>query len=504
MKNSFMFLIAISMILLASCFYTPTPAAFGSTGLDIPSDKSVPYVIEYYMLANSASYEVEDIMNEINKIILPKFNATININMIDWGNWFPKINGDIRAGKKVDIVFTADWFQYMDSIASGYFLPLNDLLDQYGPQTRAQLGETFITGCQVNGVLYGIPTDKELAVNGGFVYNKTLLEKYGLEVETSWKSLRDWEPILKVIKENEPDICPVIMEGDWFHHNYIGFLPCELVFDGNKNDDTIQWIYDYPWYMDELRTIRDFFLKGYIPAEMSWMSEADMRDWSNNRILKGDFFLLSVPLKPGKGKSTELIAPLINSGIEYDEIETYPLMVNTRHCGGSMLAIPVTSKDPVKAMQFINEMHTNPDVTNLLAWGIEGKQYTVVSENPKRVKPMENSSWTSAVLVWTLGNVFNVYLSDVEPEDKYVMLAATKEGVQEHIANGFRFDPREYQSIITTIKAVMDEYVIPIRVGAIDPDEGVAALRAEIDAAGFQELKAAVIEKFQKWLTTKQ
>jgi putative aldouronate transport system substrate-binding protein len=323
------------------------------------------------------------------------------------------------------------------------------------------------------------------------------LDKHGLKVNTNWKSLRDWEPLLSVIKDKEPDICPLLTDGFWNHLNPVTNYPCDLVFDGNANDAVIKWIYDFPWYMHELRTIRSFYLKGYIPE--ATLHEA-RKDWTSIHISRGNFFLFTEALKPAKGKSTELMAALSDPGIIYDEFETYPYMVDTRHVGGSMLAIPKTSENPVKAMQFINEMHVNPELTNLLAWGIEGKQYTVVSENPKRVKPIENNSWSPSVLVWTLGNQFNVHLSELEPEDKYIQLAATKVGVPEHISNGYRFDPAEYQDIITIIKNIHEEYSLPIRLGVMDPDKGVAALRAEIDKAGFQEVKAAVIADFQRWL----
>ena len=469
----------------------------GDIGTPAATEAPEPYVIDYYMLANTTSYEVDNIMNEINKIILPKFNSTVKITMITWDDWFTKVNSDIRAGEKVDIIFTADWWQYMNSIANGYLQPLDGLLDQYGAGAKALLGEAFITGCQVGGVLYGVPTNKELSACGGFVYNKTLLDKYGLEVDVNWKSFRDWEPLLEVIKENEPDVVPLITRDNWHHMNTSTNLPCELIWGPELDDADIAWIYDHPWYMDELRVARDFYNKGYI-VENNLSDPID--EWVNMRIVQGNFFLVSEALKPGKGKSTELMASLVNPEIEYDEFETYPYMVRTLSCGGSMLAIPSTSGDPAKAMQFINEMHTNPDLTNLLAWGIEGRQYNVVSENPKRVQPIENDSWIGSVLVWTLGNQFNVYLSDIEPEDKYTLMAATKEGIPSHISNGYRFDVSEYQDKISLLENIMYGYRIPLRVGAVDPDATVAAMLKELEALGFQELKRDIIEDFDKWL----
>ena len=462
-----------------------------------------PYVIDYYMLANSVSSDAGPISEEINKIIQPKFNATLNITMLTWGDWFTKTQAALAAGEKVDLLFTADWYQYMTSIANNNLMPLNDLLAKYAPDTVAQLGETFIKGSQFNNINYAVPTDKELAVNGGFCWNKTLADKYGLKVDPTWKSVKDWEPLLKTIKENEPNVIPYLTDGNLYHLNYISYVGCDLAWDGNKpTDPTLQWIYDYPEYLNEIRVMQDFYNKGYIPKDST---SAATNDWMSKHLIQGDFFMSTQPLKPGKGKSGELMAAMSDHSIQLDEYETYPLLVNTTHCGGSMLAIPNTSKDPARAMMFINEMHTNPDVTNLLAWGIEGKDYTVVqADNPKRVKPVDGNTWTPAVLVWTLGNVYNVWLSDVEPEDKYPLLAQTKKGIPQHIANGYRFNVEKYQDQMTAIATVTDQYNTPIRVGAMDLDKTLPEYKAAMDAAGFQTFKDAAVQDFQAWLATQK
>lgn len=52
-----------------------------------------------------------------------------------------------------------------------------------------------------------------------------------------------------------------------------------------------------------------------------------------------------------------------------------------------MLAISTTSEDPARAMMFINLLHTDPYLNNLLNYGIEGKHYLKVNENV--IKPTE-------------------------------------------------------------------------------------------------------------------
>jgi putative aldouronate transport system substrate-binding protein len=457
-----------------------------------------PYVIDYLMLTNSVSTEIPAVTAEINRIIQPKFNATLNLTMLDWGSWFTVVNTMLNAGEKADIMFTADWWQFAEGIANNYFTPLNDLLATYAPQVVSQLGPAFINGSQVNGINYGVPTDKELAVNGGFMWNKALADKHGLVPNPNWKSYRDWEPFLEIIKENEPShIVPLLTDGATYHLNTISYISCDIGWNANNpNDPTLFWMWEAPFYTNELHVMRDLYQKGYIPRD----AVTGDNDWYNNYLTTGNFFVVNQPLKPGKGKSTELMSAAL-PGVEYDEFETYPLLVNTTHCGGSMLAIPSTSQDPARAMMFINEMHTNPELNNLLAWGVEGLTYEVVQTSPvKLVRAIDGNSWTGAVLTWTLGNFFSIYLADHEPLDKYELLAATKVGIPGHVANGYRFDPANWLDTITACNNAMEEFARPLRVGAIDTDEGLANLISAAENAGFRAYFDAVKADLQAWL----
>jgi len=460
------------------------------------ADELDPYVIEFWTLTNSVSAERALVEQAINEIIQPKFNATINITMIPWGDWWTQVSL-LNAGEKVDLLFTADWWQYMEGIANNYFLPLNDLVAEYAPEIPEKLGPAFIEGTQVRGINYGIPTNKEMAVNGGFLYNKTLADKYDLVPDPSWTSYRDWIPFLQVIAENEPDVIPVLADGNWYHLNWVSYLPGDIGWQDIENDDPeLRWAWETEYYIEELRAARELYELGLIPADAI---TAD-HDYNNRYLQMGDFFLTTQPLKPGKGKATELMSQMITAGIEYDELETFPLIGTTNHSGGSMYAIASTSDDPARAMMFLNEMHTNPDIVNLLVWGIEGLTYEVVQEEPvKLVRSIEGNTWTSAMNGWMIGDFFSIHLAEFEPLDKYDLLRATKE-VPSHIANGYRFDTADWLDTVTAINNALEEFGEPLRVGAVDVDEGLAAIIAAAEAAGFREYFAAVQADYQAWL----
>ena len=481
--------LAVAMIMLLAAI----PFA-GSSAADLD-----PYVIDFWMLVGSVSSEKAMIEAEINKIIEPKFNATINITMVDWDNWWTQVSL-LNAGEKVDLLFTADWWQYTEGIANNYFLPLNDLIAEYAPEVPGKLGDAFINGTQVNGINYGIPTNKELAVNGGFMWNKTLADKYDLVPDPSWRSHKDWEPFLEIIAENEPDVIPILTPGGWAHMDWVDYIPCHIGWQDIGNDDPeLRFRWETEYYIEELRAVREMYEKGYFPADAAIANS----EYFNKHVQLGDFFLTTQPLKPGKGKSTELMSQLLTPGIEYDEFETFPLVGTTNHTGGSMYAIASTSDDPARAMMFLNEMHTNPDIVNLLVWGIEGLTYEVVEEEPvKIVRSVPGNTWTPNVYGWMIGDYYSIYLAEGEPLDKYDLLRATKECTS-HIANGYRFDTEPWLDTITAVLDVLDEYEKPLLAGALDVDEGLAALIAAVEAAGFREYFAAVQADYEAWLAAK-
>ena len=55
-----------------------------------------------------------------------------------------------------------------------------------------------------------------------------------------------------------------------------------------------------------------------------------------------------------------------------------------------MWSIGSTSERPDKAMKVLNEMYTNPELANLLTYGIEGKTYQVLDREQKIIGFPEN------------------------------------------------------------------------------------------------------------------
>lgn len=519
-KTMLVLLLALTLILTSVIGCSPTaqetgddvstPATEDETPADDPADDDTegpvaadlePYELTYYMLVNSITPDLDMVMEKVDPIVESEINATVDLVMLDWGTWEERFNTAINAGEKIDIAFTADWYGYLDSVANNFFLPLNDpednLLEKYAPKVIEQLGEGFVIGSQINGVNYGVPTDKEFAVNGGFVWNKDLADKYNLDM-SSVESVEDLEPMLKVIKENEPNVIPYLVEqgGGMYTIPSVDFFKGLGVSYDDLEDTEIKWYWEREDVLAMARTHQKYYKEGYIHKEAYTENNR-----YNDHLLEGDFFVTQQPLKPFKGKSNELMSAAGNK-FQLDEKEITPYVAVSVHAGGSMLAIPRTSENPERAMMFINMMHTNKELVNLLVWGIEGVHHEVVQEEPKLVKAVEGNTWTTSILPWTIGNVFNHWLGDHEDPNKHEGFRITKEEAPKHITLGYRFlHAADYQAEAAAYDNAMAEFSWIMGTGAVNDFDATHAKMVEaVEAAGLRKIQEAMQEDLNAWL----
>jgi putative aldouronate transport system substrate-binding protein len=391
-------------------------------------------------------------------------------------------------------VFTADWYGYSRDVAAGLFSPLNDLLAQYAPETVVSLGEQFVKGSQIDGVNYGVPTEKELLVPGGLVFNKDLVDKYGFDI-TKVKTEADLEPMLQRIKENEPNIIPYLFDGNAYNLAY--YSPAADFGDAIVNDDgqdsTVVWRFAQPGFVDHLKLMRKWYQAGYIHPDTGLDSFK-----YTDRIIAPGYFCAPQPLKGNNIKADEL-AGQSNGTLKLVEQRTANMFTHSGECGGSMLAIPVTSKDPARAMMFINLIHQNKDAVNLLAWGIEGVNYNKVAGKDGVVSVIKDNGYTNQIQLWTLGSQFLHYITENENPKKMELLKNyAKEGQPSNLL-GFRYVP----DAITNEKAAYDNiakaYSTPILVGRVDPATDIPKFESEAKAAGLDKIMTDIQTKINDW-----
>lgn len=441
----------------------------------------------------------EEIEAAMNEYLLTKINAKIDLMPIDWGPWDDKINLMVASREKIDILFTAQWNKHAVNVSKGAFLELDDLLEQYGQGILQSLDPIFLAGAKIDGENYAVPTNKELAAQGGIVYRSDIAEELGIDM-TKVKSIEDLDEVYQTILTKKPGMTPLYMKlGETFNAHYIGnfdalgdtSIPGIILKDGESTE--ILPAYEVDRYVDTLRITRQFFQKGYINKDA-----ATNQTMNNDALRSGDVFSITSALKPGKDEELAIQTGLIG------KLAQLPLNVKTiatSETAGSMLAISSTSQDPARAMMFINMLHTDPYLNNLLNYGIEGKHYVKV--NALVIKPTEFTKDYNPGSNWMFGNQFLNYVWDSENPEKWNVFREFNQDAKISPGLGFVFDGDKVKAEIAAVVNVNRQYQTALETGSVDVDKVLPEYRDSLKAAGIEKIIAEKQTQFNHFLIYK-
>jgi putative aldouronate transport system substrate-binding protein len=449
-----------------------------------------PYEIQWYFVGNtSGQNDIASVQAEVNKYLKEKINATVSMNSMDFATYENRINMMLAGNEPLDLMFTTSWCaNYGLNAAKNAFLPLNGLLAQYAPKTKALLGDEFLKGPEIDGKLYAVPANKDKAHNWGFVYRKDLAEKHGIDMSTV-KNFEDLEPILKLIKEKEPGVTPLGVAGGRTPVNIYDFNVISFPdgFYADSGDDRVINLYETPEYRKAVDLARKFYLAGYV------RKDSDVAQNFSTLQKEGAFFVSVEQCKPGK--ADELSAS--SKGFTFAQQDLTPPRMYTSDTLGSMMAIPRNSKNPARVMMFIELLNTDPYLHNLINFGIEGKHYTKTNDNT--ISIIKDGGYTQAGQTWQFGNEFANYLINTDDPNKYTMLDEFNKTAAPAKALGFNFDTEPVKTEVAACENVRKEFIMMLEVGTVDPNEYMPKFLDKLKQAGAEKIQAEMQKQYDAW-----
>ncbi|MDQ0194214.1 ABC transporter substrate-binding protein [Paenibacillus wynnii] len=430
--------------------------------------------------------DVESVEKEINAYLKDKINATLKINQLSWDKPADKVNLMIQSGEVFDMTFTWD---FLSNAAKGAYHPLEDLLDQYAKETKEQINPAYLQAATVNGHLFAVPTEKELGQSVGFAFDKAVVDKYKFDVD-SLKKLEDIEPMLQTIKDKEPGMTPLFMNHTdtlfWFpvYPNAEDIdgsndIPTMLDYDSMKVFNE----YDTPEMLERLKLIHKWYEAGYINKNGA-TDKTELKDAVKN----GKAWFTYGNMNP---TSTNDWSKLAGRPMQIKTL--LPVRVGTKSLQGSMLAVSRTSKNPERSMMFINLIHTDPVLYNMLTFGIEGKHYKKLDNNTVEFVP---DSGYSSVSQWMIGNVLLSYINKDEDPTRVELYKKWNENSTISPVLGFVFDSSKVQSQIGALTNIVKQYKNTLFTGQRDPEPTLKEMNQKLKAAGVD----AVINELQSQL----
>jgi len=454
-----------------------------------------PYEINWYM-QGMPQEDVATVEAKVNEYLKDKINATLNMHRLESSQYSKQLNTMIAAGEYFDIAFTASWcLDYTSAARNGAWLALDDYIDTYLPKTTQQLGADIVDNARVDGKLYAIPAAKEIAEQRGWTYRKDIAEKYNIDMN-SIKTFEELEPVLKMIKENEPDMQYPI---DWGTDRtpealmkYEQIAGTAVIFYGNeKYDGKVVNLVETEEYLNACKTANRLYKEGLVKKDIMTATDFEQRLKDGKTFCYVDF------LKPGKAAETAA-----NYDFELDQAPVTDIWQENGAGTGSMLAVSRTSKNPERVLRFIELLNTDKYLNNLINYGIEGKHYTKIDEN--RIKITENTPYTLQGYQWMQGNVFINYLTESEAPDKMEQLADFNKNAKKPMDYGFKFDKTPVQMEIAAVSTVMSEYRKQVIMGSMDPEPIMKEYNEKLKIAGIDKIIEEAQKQYDEFLENKK
>ena len=402
---------------------SPEAAKGDSKDVSFPLKESVK--LSVFIPQNSDVVDLKD--NVVFQDLQAATNIDFDLTAVPGQDASEKLNLLLASGEYPEVIMgTALSAQDLEryGVQEGILMPLNDLIDKYAPNIKAQLEEhpnwkEDIT-CS-DGNIYGIPTVDSGGVghvNSPMKYwiNQEWLDKLGLDMP---ETTEEFKEVLTAFKTQDPNGNGVADEipltgaiNSWNADPYLFLLNAFGYFDMSfyyLKDDTIHSILDQDYMREGLRYMNDLYANGLIDPAAFTQDNSQLSAIGNNEGVE----ILGVS---GAGHVGMLFD--INNVERYHK---YAMMLPLKGPGGYQ-AIPYTTSVSLSGSNFtITNACEQPEVSIQIAdlfsteeWtvkgqvGVQGVEWDVADagtfgmdgETPARIKFLQYQTPGQVVDAW--------------------------------------------------------------------------------------------------------
>ncbi|MCP4180714.1 MAG: ABC transporter substrate-binding protein [bacterium] len=452
-----------------------------------------PYKIVWYQFGMPQK-DLPMVEKKANEYLRKKIGVILDIHMIQPGEYTKKINVIEISGEKFDLCFTSTWTNNYERNASrGAFYPLNKLLKKYGQGILKELNPYYLVGMRVDGTIYAVATNKEIADQINYIFNEKYLKENGFSIKDftpnkGVNTLKSLLPYFASVKKNNPGIIPIdIDRNSSFQVGNMSFLMGDSTIPGavrikKGNYKVINQITSKE-YIEYYKLLHKMFKLGYIQGGAAQISNSSSLDLTGKTAVTSSYF------QPCANNvwSSEF-------GYKVVSIPTFKPVI--RSVQGASIAISINAKRPDLDMKFLNLLNTDKYLRNLLQYGIEGVQYKKIGPNRIKFLP-EHKNYQ--VFSFTLGNLFLTYLLPNDAANKWEQFKTWNASAKPSQILGFHFDPTPVTSQLAAIMNVVQQYSVGLNTGSMNYKTYLPKYMSALKKAGLKAFLAEEQKQLTEW-----
>lgn len=513
MKKALSLLLALMMVMsLAACGSSDNPGTDnpGSNAPDNPSSTPEgnggegvidfdedPYEVSIQFVglfeANNNIANVEAALNEITK---KKINCTVDIVPVFIGDLPTTTSLGVAGDEKLDIVTVGLTSGITSMVSDELLLPLDELLAQRG-QAALEVTKNVAEAQKIDGKTYAVSGYPFAAVAGGFVYNKTMADQYGIDMHDGM-TMEELTAAAAKLKENGIYFTAF---GNSSQCNY-KFLKGGDIFGATAeyggildpaNSTEIVNLYDTQEMRDYFKVIKNWKDQGYLP-DGQLTDTTTIQEYFNQGRVFGTSTAYTV----------NQLASWQSANFESGIVSTSDALISTGSVTEFMLGIASNCERPDKAMDLINLIYSDPQVANLIQYGIEGTDYVVMdgTENVITYEGTSNADHNSYYAPFVhFGSPLNLKIVAPLTDSYYDDVQKFENEAHKSTAFGYTFDSSSFSAETGAISSVLQEKLPMLNAGEVaDVDAAVDDLVAALESAGINDIIAANQEQLNTYL----
>ncbi|MBW5447742.1 DUF3502 domain-containing protein [Cohnella sp. CFH 77786] len=486
---------------------SPSASASGDSG-KIDTSKFVK--VSYVMLGNKPTNgQFEKVMEKVNALLKQKANAELEVKWVEWADWQTKYNLLLASGEPLDLITTAtDWLDAWPNAQKGAFMPLDDLLPKYAPQTWADVPQDHWAETKYNNQIVMIPEDSYTQwVNHGFMYRGDWAKEFGIT-----SPIKDFETLGKYfqgVKDKKPGVIPWDSEGTNMEM-FNGYVTTTTDAIGLPVSTGLYPIFYAPSYDQRFTAMSPVFEDTFVNFAKLMKDWGDKGYWRQDVLSnKGD---ARTAMQAGKsGGLQHHTQSFLTDRYKMDqlqpgsELQFFPWSATKNNLISMSIthgatALGAHSKNPERALMVYDLIRNDQEIYRLFNYGIEGVQYVV--KDGKRYRPegydVQRDDFYSDF--WG-GRVDKNEIPDGTWWDGWKDLYASYDQIKKPYPYGrFVFNKDPVNNELTAISQVVSQSLPAIVFGkAGDPEKAVNDFRSQLKSAGYDKVVAEIQKQLDEY-----
>lgn len=459
---------------------TPAPSSGNQSGNQ--SKKLDPVTLKIMFWGNRPG-NMDKVLQEAERRMADTLNVKLDVVFVPITDFAQKSQMTLAAGESVDLIWDSSLMHMNQMISSGFYEPLDDLLQKYGPNIMATRPKEMFDGNKVNGKTYGVPLGWANSLGSSYLVRQDIREKLGIG------PIKTYEDLIKfayAVKEKEPKLIPL--------------LPASGIF----SEAAYRSDFDYDTHIRKTQALQNdvLYYKNNDGKVYNMFDEMEPKVWdwikNANKLYKDKIIhpdVLAIKDYEAEFKSGKIaIIPEHNFGVK----DTFKNTVAKNVPGGKVEAVtfydptpkknitnfamwnfifvPTSSKHKDRAIQFLNWTQEK-DNYDLLAYGIKGQDWEPIGDNEYK---FISDGYAYFPYSWIQNPKFE--RANATDSDEVKKLNETLKDANNYVKDiltGFAFNADPVVNEIAKYTTIETNYYNPIFNGVVDPDQYWAKFKAE-------------------------